>query len=387
MPLIVRSDWECRRFRSPFDGLFGAVVEADDDVLGVAWDTDPRHAEIRALGEATERFGLQQTPRSTIRASAAELGHRSIRLEDRATYSAAQIAEYPVLATFAWDEHTESTWIEMDSHAGPRYVPADVATSRFDGVDRIRPKPMSSVGTACGANWDDALERAFLEVIERHTVADLTYTSSPVSSIDPVVLGAADIVEILRGRAELRVGLVASDFGPWVAVACVSGVEVGLPQAAFGSSARWAAAEAVRSAALEAIHVFHLAWRLSHRGTPLEPYPTNINQRALWWAHQGRDYLGAWFDDDAGLSVNETERTRASAPLTTALELAGHEWAHVDLTPDWAQGVSVARVVVPSLLQLNITSLHFLAAPRFQASVDILRHRVSEQTVVPHPFV
>lgn len=385
-----REDWEYVRFRSPFQGFHGSVVVADDDVLGVAWDVDPRAAGVRALGEAVERSALYETPLERIRGRAAGLGPTAIRLDDRVTFSARQRAESPRLAVFDWDEETETTWTPMRAPRGERLVPYDVARRRFDDTDALRPKPMTSIGTACAVDAETALGRALLEVVERHAVASAVYRGVPASLLDAARYGAGDVVSILGAGACLRVGLIDSDVaGIRVAIAAVSGARAGLPQAGFGSGAGLRVEDAVRAAALEAVHVFHLGWRLMRRGTPAEPIPTSVNQRTLWWAHHGRPHIDDYFTAACHEPAAGAD-TRHGSPVARVgdhLDAHGYDWAHADITPPWASGVVVARAVVPSFLHLQINEFPFLVAPRFRTVVDAFVERTSAGAVVPHPFV
>ncbi|MBM0236169.1 YcaO-like family protein [Micromonospora sp. ATA32] len=366
------------------------MVEADDDVLGVAWDVDPQAAGVRALGEAVERSALYETPLEQIRGRAVDLGSTVIRLDDRATFSAKQRAESPRLAIFDWDEHTQTTWTPMQSPRSERLVPFDLARRRLGDADALRPKPMTSIGTACGADRETALGRALLEVVERHAVASTVYNGTPAGVLDPARYGAADVVSILGTGAQLRVGVIPSDVpGTHVAIAAVSGNREDLPQAGFGSGAGLRLEDAVRAAALEAVHVFHLGWRLMRRGTPVERIPTSINQRTLWWAHYGRPHIDDYFiDNGRGMAAEQDAPDQSPvAWVGDYLNDHGYDWAYADITPPWASGVVVARAVVPSFLHLQINEFPFLVAPRFQAAVDAFVERTSAGAVVPHPFV
>jgi thiazole/oxazole-forming peptide maturase SagD family component len=381
-------DWDFVRFRSPFNGLFGSVVEADDDVLGVAWDVDPRAAGVRAVGEAVERAALYEPSSDRIRGCAADLGSAAIRLDDRVTFSPRQQAENDRLAIFGWDEHTETTWTRMRSSRGERMVPYDVARRRFDDADPRRPKPMTSIGTACAPDEESALGRALLEVVERHAVAVAVYQGTPARIVDPADHGAADVVSILGAGARLRAGVIASEVpGTYVAVAAISGTRDDLPQAGFGSGSGLRLADAVRAAALEAVHVFHLGWRLMRRGTPADAVPTSINQRTLWWAHHGGPHVDDYFSGDAAGDRGEPAEPGSRSPAARIggfLDDHGFDWAYADITPPWAEGVVVSRVVVPSFLHLQINEFPFLVAPRFPVAVDTF---VKRAPAIPHPFV
>ncbi|MFE9561670.1 YcaO-like family protein [Streptomyces sp. NPDC006487] len=385
-----REAWDYQRFRSPFHGLYGSVVIADDDVLGVAWDVDPRSAGVRALGEAVERSALYETPLEQVRGRAAGLGPAAIRLDDRVTFSPRQLAESPRLAVFGWDEDTETTWTPMRSPRGERLVPYDVARRRIGDADSLRPKPMTSIGTACADDAETALGRALLEVVERHAVASAVYAGTPASLVDAARYGAGDIVSLLGTDARLRVGLIDSGVpGIRVAIAAISGVRGDLPQAGFGSGAGLCVEDAVRAAALEAVHVFHLGWRLMRRGTPADPVPTSVNQRTVWWARHGLPHIDDYFTAEE-IEVSGGADARHGSPVARVggfLDDHGYDWGYADITPPWASGVVVARAVVPSFLHLQINEFPFLVAPRFQTVVNAFMERTSAGTVVPHPFV
>ncbi|MBC8988727.1 YcaO-like family protein [Micromonospora chalcea] len=386
---VVRDDWKCVRFTSPFDGLFGSVVEADDDVLGVAWDLDPARADERALGEAVERAALHEPALAPVRASANELGSKAIRLDDRATFSPEQCSQEPLLRPFAWNAHSQNTWVTMQSPDGEVFVPADVERMRVHDSDPTRVKPMTSIGAACGVDWDTALTRALTEVVERHAVAVAVYSGRRAARVRPGDdrYSVHDIAEILDGAADVVVGLLpGSHFGLQVALAAIVGTRDGLPEVAFGSAAHADAADAIRSAAIEAVHIFHLGWRLLRRGDP-EERPVGINTRALWWARHGRAHLGDYFVDQVAEAQGPTSGGRTWTEIGDAISAERFRWAYSDITPAWAAGAVVARAVVPALLHLQINPFPLLYAPRFPSEVEAFLRRSGGGVNNDHPFV
>lgn len=386
--------WRLLHLKSPLGKLYGSVVESDNDVLGVAWDLDKRTADIRALGEGIERSALHLAPDDVVSGTAKNLGDRAFLLGDRVRFSDAQIRTDFRLAAFDWGEDSETTWTTMRSRVGEKtLVPVDLARIRVAGADPVRPKPMTSIGTACGDDWDSALGRALLEIVERHAVAIAVYKGAKARLVDPLKSGVADIVGELGGQAKILTAVLPERcFGMVVAIVAVCGTEPGLPQAAFGTAASINPMLAIRSAALEAVHVFHLGWRLLRRGTPLAD-ATTINQRALWWATNGGAHLDMFFrrgtqGGSGVVSVHDQESYDSVVDsIASELERSGHRWAFADITPPWAGETVVARVVAPSLLHLQINEFPFLVAPRFPDVVGGYFDTARERSGVPHPFV
>lgn len=387
---VAQRGWKCVRFTSPIAGFFGSVVEEDDDVLGVAWDIDPRRADVRALGEAVERAALHEAPTAITRSSAADLAGAAIDLTDRVTFSVEQCSTQRELHPFAWDSRTDTSWVQMRTTRADLFVPADLERMRIEASDALRPKPMTSVGTACGVDWDWTLTRALSEVVERHAVARAVYSGQRAMSVDPSDERnkVSDIASMFGKRAEVRVGLLPGEhFGLNVAVAAVVGSEEGLPQTSFGTAAHANPSDAIRAATIEAVHIFHLGWRLLRRGDPGSEQ-TSINSRALWWARNGGSYLDHYFDSDHTQIPQQNSSSEFTwRDIAQSLEERGHSWAYSEITPDWAKGVRVARAVAPSLLHLQINQYPFHVAPRFADDVDTFVARSTPEQPNSHPFV
>lgn len=390
----IRSGWACRALRSPLGSLHGAVIEADGDVLGVAWDEDPAPAALRAAAEAVERTALK-TRRSewcVKRASAEELGSKAPELGTCVRFTTEQIENEPALAAWAWTERTPTSWAQVDANGtNACLLPVDLVQSLR--VDPIRIRCASSIGTACGHTWADAVTAATFELVERHVVALSVYEGAAAPELagsEPLIQPIAAL--LAANGLGLRAGLLANTFGVPVAIAAIVGDGEHTPAASFGSAARASAAEALRAATLEAVHTFHLGWRLMRRGDAVERIPRSINTRVLWWARHGAQLVGEYFTagsvpEDQALASGWLERAK-TRDVRVALQSSGCEWFTADITPDWADGVKVARVIAPALLQLRLDDAHpYLHAPKWSDSVARLLARREAGGVHPHPYV
>ncbi len=399
MRSYVQPGWECRAFRSPIDGLFGAVVEAEDDVLGVAWDTDLDAAATRALGEAIERSALHDRPSEDTAltvATASDLGASAADLTDCVRFDERQLLSVPKLSGWAWNENTVTTWESLqDANGAPVLVPIDLV--RMLGVDATRVRAASSVGTACGPTWRFAKEGALLEAAERHVVAEHVYRQEPAIAISP---GEIDEDELVRNLAthglRLRVGLLPNVFGLPVAIAVIEGDGRATPAAAFGSSANVSVPSALRSAVYEVVHTFHLAWRLLRRGDDAVANPAGINQRAVWWAINGADLVPLYLSDvpksieDVSAQLGLDQRLGVSRAIGDALIDAGCQWYVADISPRWAPDMTVVRAVAPALLQLRLDENNpYLRAPRWPETVTALvsRRQRGPEYSHPHPYL
>lgn len=392
----IQPGWACRALRSPLGGLHGAVVEADDDVLGVAWDEDLRSAAVRAVGEAVERSALHSpTGTGSLElGTASELGERAADLTDCVRFSPAQLERSDALEEWRWTERTPTTWTEVQrDDATTTLLPIDLV--QMLRIDRVRIRCASSIGTACGRTWDDALSRALLEAVERHAVAESVYLDRRAlrtTSDDPATQRIS--TRLSASGLRLGTGLLANDCRVPVAIAIIQGDGQETPAAVFGSAGGRTAAEALHGAALEAVHTFHLGWRLMRRGDPVRDVPEGINDRVLWWASNGGDLAPGYLTNEhvplhnAELALELPSGPIGGAEIGQSLVDANCRWFSSDITPAWAVGVRVARAVAPALLQLRLDEAHpYLCAPRWPEAVAKLTTTHAGGLAPPHPYV
>jgi len=373
--------------RSPLsDDLVGAAVFEDDRVLGVAWDTDRVAAQRRATGEAYERWALFDAKEAAVVAPAVELGDAAIDLIGAARPPDRVLADERFHA-FRWNDGLPTSWVAAQrGHSGVAVlVPLDLSRFRGEGADPVRIRPMSSVGTATALTAEDAQERALLEVIERHVVATAVRDHIPATTCDGQS-EAADLAAALEPIGlRLDVGLLPNPFGVAVAVAAVSRDRDGdpsIPAASFGSGAALKGADALRSAALEAVQVLHLGLQLLRR-TQARTTIVSGHDRARAWAAWPTPAPAA--DFFSGRRSEALEAPRASSICRCFVE-AGVTWWHRDITPAWADGWAVVRVGAPSLGQLLPDErAPIVLPPDDQGGVELAEDEW--ERVRSHPFV
>lgn len=314
------------------------------------------NAVFSALGESLERYAAEIVPQGRL------LRARVGQLDDAVHPSHLTGMGGLQARANALDPESETTWVQAQSVVEPacrRWVPA---SSVYLASPISLGAPVTTVATSNGlaaaVGLDDAIKRAYAEVLERHAFFRVWYGLDEA----PVPDATTSLDEVLRQQFEMSgLALRAS------VIACVDGVCVASascwplrsspsrPGFALGLGNGTSTEGALRSAVLELAQVYRgLSWAMVNgamrermwqlRGAPqdiAEPY-----DHALLHAACGVERVPAPF--------GKGRRTAPSQPApSTSLDQA----LFVDLTPpDIANacGLRVARVVVP-----NAVPLHF----------------------------
>lgn len=291
---------------------------------------------------------------------------------------------------------------------------------RFRELPRVH--HLNYAGIATGQGFQDAADRAVLEVIERDALELWWHLGGPVRGIRPE--SVPGLVEDMAGcRLEYWVVEMPSEFAPCVA-ALVHDPDTGLYAAGF--ACRTDPAEAARKAVLEAVHTWIYTQGCQDAdGWVFQAVEAGLMARGLYLDHrEDRAYL-----DDAGEHFSAVRDLGAHVQLWldprvhhlvarfTAPELglvdidaldgvalpevharlrdAGHPVHLRDLTTaDVAQtGLRVVRAVVGGLVPNAPAAFAYLGCPRFaQAALDRgwrdeAPHRPEDFTLVPPPHM
>ncbi len=418
---IVRAVEEClcpttepRLFRAACetgtgDWLLGTGLEHLSGLGGIG--RTRQAAAAAAVGEAVERYSATYVPEHRlVAASAAELGESAIRPDRFALFSERQHRQ----RGFEFRRFLEDTrvlWVDGVELATGRQVhaPAELVflgPARLNGAAPIGYS--TSSGLACGDSFQEAVERALLEVLERDAfmlvwanrlslplldgqgseaierdtrvfdTAGLRYTAVDLSSFHrlPTVLG---VVRAPRGVA--------------------GAVGVGAAAAATIEEAWWKAlAEAFATRAAGAT-LSLLAGELDGgvAGRSIRSFEEHIRHYAQHENAASVAFLDASPVRSPVATVGPLEGTDAPeriAALCRRVERAGSAAYAFDVTsPDvGALGLMVTRVLTPGLCSLDVLhEARFLGGTRlYHAAAAIgARHGVLEELDVnpdPHPF-
>ncbi len=427
-----------RRFVSPRIGIVTAVEEclvdvdepslvriscevaAGDEVIGVDLGSarngggsgmSREQAIGAAVGEAVERYSASYVSSTRlVHATATELGGRAV---DPASFGLFADAQYACPA-FPFERFTADTripWIDgVDLETGePAWIPAElVYLSDLDSPDGVRIGYATSSGLACGVSFDEALERALLELLERDAFMIAWWRRLSLPRLD---WSRHEWMEAVDRRYFAPTGLVymALDLS-WVHdLPIVAGVVRGAPGSGAALGVGAAANSSIEQAWWRALAEAFASRSACRKLRLLEP------ERR--YADDGSDVVGFddhirfYGDDDRAQiasslwSSAETRRPAHAAALPDdpnerrgvileRIRRAGSRAFAIDVTaPDVASGgLHVVRAVAPGLCPLDAAhECRFLGAPRLlhPSKRDILTppiSRIEDLNPFPHPF-
>ncbi|MFE6281216.1 YcaO-like family protein [Streptomyces sp. NPDC057877] len=380
---------------------------ADRVSLGTSFG-DPQTARVAAIAEGVERYCGNRVPPpghpdAPLRATAAELAGKGLPLYgpgELPSYADWQYARerFPYRPLTA---DTPALWARGTDRlpGGERgEVWAPVALTHLNwrqGDLRALPRThhLNYAGIATGQGFEDAVERALLEIVERDALEVWWHLDGPTRGIDPdTVPGLADDL----ARSGLRVWLVEmpSEFAPCVA-ALVHDPRLDLYAAGF--ACKYDPAEAARKAVLEAVHTWVFTQGLTDPdGWVFQAVDAGLLAKGLYLDHRAdRRYLDAcgerfghvrdlgahvqvWLDPRTAAEARRfTEPAHGVVPLDAvpsgsrerlegALERGGHRVMTFDLTTeDIAEtALRVARVLVSGLLPNAPAAFGYFGCPR-----------------------
>ncbi|MBC9714722.1 YcaO-like family protein [Streptomyces sp. TRM66268-LWL] len=380
---------------------------ADRVSLGTAFG-DPETARIAAIAEGVERYCGNRVPPpghpdAPLRATAAELAEKGLRLYgpgDLPAYADWQYAreKFPYRP---FTEDTPALWArgaERMPGGESTEVWAPVALTHLNwrqGELRSLPRThhLNYAGIATGQGFDDAVERALLEIAERDALEVWWHLDGPARGIDPATVPG--LAEDLDGCG-LKVWLteMPSEFAPCMA-ALVHDPRLDLYAAGF--ACKYDPAEAARKAVLEAVHTWVFTQGLTGPdGWVFQAVDAGLLAKGLYLDHrEDRCYLDAcgeqfehvrdlgahvqvWLDPRmAAESRRFTEPALGTVPLDAvtrgsrerferALRAGGHRVMAFDLTTEDVAETSlrVARVLVSGLIPNAPAAFGYFGCPR-----------------------
>lgn len=395
-------------------------LAAADEVIGIDLGSarnvggtgmSRKQATSAAVGEAVERYSASYVPRERlVEATASELGPRAAEPSSFGLFADSQYKR----RDFPYRRFTKDSrvpWVDaVDLENGePAWIPAElVYLADVSPAGGTRIGYATSSGLACGTSYDEALERALLELFERDAFMIAWWRRLSLPRLD---WSSNAWMEAVDRRYFRLTGLTytALDLS-WVhELPIVVGVVRGAPGsgAALGVGAAatdrveqawWRAlAEAFASrSACRKLRLLEPERRFSDDGSDVVDFDDHIrfygdDERAelasfLWSAAET-----CRTEDVAPLSGGADERRAA---LLARTRRAGSRAFAVDVTaPDvFDGGLRVVRAVAPGLCSLDAEhQCRFLGAPRLLhlSERDTLTRRIrriEDLNPLPHPF-
>ncbi|MEX2301430.1 MAG: TOMM precursor leader peptide-binding protein [Bryobacterales bacterium] len=334
----------------------GRLAACPRRVSGRGWTAE--QARMGCISEAVERYSSGfQGSEPLITATLDELGDAAIHPSSLLPYSEAQASQWRSekagegsFARESLDANRPIQWAKVQHLPGERsrYVAASWAYLDY-GVanDAGHYAPGHSNGCAAGSSFEDAASRAFLELVERDSMALWWLNQARRPAIPTEKVGDAALNEIERSLAKARRRIHYLDLTSDLAIPVIAAVLTfqDRPGVLVGMGCDLTIPRAMQKAAEEVLQLDTL--------TACLPPEEAIAYASEVWAH----YVTA-DDHDYFMPSDEAAKLSSVAPeepaserldaITQAISKAGLECYALDLTRSQL-GVPVVRAVVPGL--------------------------------------
>ncbi|MEV5085119.1 YcaO-like family protein [Streptomyces sp. NPDC056159] len=394
---------------------FGAWP-ADRVSLGTTFG-DPAGARIAAIAEAVERYcgnrlPPQGHPDAPRRATAAELTAEGKRLYGTGDVPAHAPWQY-ARAAFPYRPLTSDTpalWARGTEDGEECWAPVALTHLNWrQGEHRLLPRThhLNYAGIATGQGFDDAVERALLEIVERDALELWWHLDGPTQGIDPA--SVPGLLDDLAGTTlDVWIVEMPSEFAPCMA-ALVHDPVRGIHAAGF--ACRHDPAEAARKAVLEAVHTWVFTQGTTDAdGWVFQAVEAGMLARGLYLDHRpdrryldacGEDFAGVrdlgahvqvWLDPrmapytrrftDPALGTVPVTDVEPTTPTDLNARLDGHRVITFDLTTEDIREtpLRVARVLVSGLVPNQPAAFAYLGCPRFAQQALARQWRTSAPT-------
>lgn len=395
---------------SAITGEIGDVVTGGLPVVGSGASITRDAAFRSAIGEVLERYSAKWVPRGVgVLASYPDLVEPAPHPAGFALFHAAQYAErgFPFVP---FSESTVLSWVPAVELASgsPSWLPGQLVYLHHDpDSNEHRISYSTSSGLACAADYDDAVLRALLEVIERDSAMLAWYVQFSPPEVD--VSGDPGLSAIERtffhvpGVRHLALDLSGVHGIPSVLVL----VEDDDPFAggvAFGSACALDARSAWLKAMTEAYHTRLWALDLRRKRPEAVRRPQDVrtleDHVGFYAVLEHSRYLDFLRHPTARVGIGRLPSWRAPTPsdavagVARSLQSSGISAYAVEITaPDVLEaGFRVARVVCPELCRLDVSyRTRYLGGDRLYSAARELgltdqRLDLDDLNPYPHPF-
>jgi ribosomal protein S12 methylthiotransferase accessory factor len=372
---------------------------------------DPRVAEMRALGEAIERYCAFYRPDAPTRhASFDELGVPAL---DPMTLPRCSPAEYAAHDNALRPPSRDMSldWTHGYSFASRHacLLPADLVylTSRRGPTGEVMSHPIST-GLAAGRSLAEATVSGLCEVIERDALTLVWYNQLPVplvamESVDSVALSRR-LALLADARLEITVCSLTLDVPVAVIMVILKSRDLTKPAVTVATACHAEPLAALLKAIDEAVatRAFLLSRILAGARVPEAPRDVvSLEDHALFYAEpETVRHFAFLFESSTQRRLDDLPSLPTDSPGSTltaivdALATSGFHAYAADITTSDVRGVgfAVVRALVPGLEPLSISHrVRYLGRARsFTVAKDLgydTRTRTAADiTTLPHPF-
>lgn len=379
------------------------------DNLNIAsgFSFDKKLALVKVLGETLERYSLDiYKPKIVAKGSITEISKLGQYLKplEISPFSVRQLKQRKN-SKFVIKNNSKFSWSEAVflNKNKKILIPSQLISfnhSLIDGEPVIM--PINSTGTAFGLTFDDTLDRALCEIIERDAFVISYLNKLPSPKIDLKSLNDTKINKILDilGRYKLEVFVLdlTMDIGiPVFGALVIDKTGLG-PAISLGLKAGWETKNCIIGAIEESLMT--RSW-IRDKSFYINPKSKkvieieSIEQRALlWFPTQMIEHLDFWLKnkniikiDTKKKSDNELEKTLKS------LIDNGMSIIYKDITPKVIKnaGFFVIRTLIPELQPLYLNEKYkFLGSKRLYEvppKLGFAKQSESGLNKIPHPFL
>lgn len=395
---------------SAVTGEIAEIVTGGSPVVGSGASISHDAAFRSAIGEVLERYSAKWVPTDGgVLASYADLVEPAPHPAGFALFHADQYSE----PGFPFDPFSESTvlyWVPAVELASgtPSWLPRQLVYLHHDSDQSERRISYStSSGLACAADYDDAVLRALLEVIERDAAMLAWYVRlSPRGvdvSEDPVLSAIERTYFLVPGVRHVALDLSSVHGIPTILV-LVEDEDPATGGVAFGSACALDARLAWLKAMTEAYHTRLWTLDLRRRRGGLvrrvQDVRTLEDHVGFYAVPEHARHLDFLRDPDVTVGIGQLPSwwsptpSEAVAGLARSLQSSGVSSYALEITaPDVSEaGFHVARVVCPELCRLDVAyRTRYLGGDRLYSAARELglsdrRLQPDDLNPYPHPF-
>ncbi len=363
----------------------------DEEQFGSALALDEQTAKLKAQAECIERYCLEVTDASKLVYAAANELPNPIAFEDLINFTENQIGgkreEYVSKL-----KARRLGWVAGEKVIGnsPSYIPAQLVHVPYDLENEPLIRSPISTGAAFGIDFEDALLRGILEVVERDSfmLVYLSKQKTPKVELEGRLKELSDYFK--RYYLTLNVFNITSDLGiPSFMAVIVDESGVG-PSISVGLKSSLNSEEAALVAILESQHVRQ--WiRYSYLNSNSQEVKsaeqiTDLKSRGFfWYPRNAIKELNFLLENKKLQSLRDVMSPAYNLKDTINLmSQRGIEVYAVDITSPYVLETrfKVVKAIIPQLHPLFLEEPAYLYSKRLEG---ILNGR--EVNKVPHPFI
>lgn len=330
-----------------------------DVVHGYAADVEPELAQLRAKWECCERMTLMQYTESSktqcIEATPSHLGSKAISIYNYAGMPNENFGEF-----VKTDYETTREWVEVSNYSNSqvKYAPIETVALRLPCKPAKPIREPLTTGVAAHSTQLACDNAAILEIIERDAFmrAQLGVTDPSCLMID------SDTQELINHLRQYRLCCKIYSLPAIADVTVILAIIIDRsgfgPALTAGLSAGYNAVELSKKAILEAWQPrcwLRRAYYKSQLTRETNKICTALDRGLYWWPlHRLKD-IDRLISTKETLSYNDVSITEMSVTqLADNIVKSGHQIYRVSLEIEKKKGVSICRMLIPTLYPLYL---------------------------------